>query len=63
MNRIEWDEIYEDNQRDDITLRAKVIGGWLVRHRSRVGYDEERHSMVFIPDANHTWEKRELGLE
>ena len=63
MNKIEWEQIYEDSDhvRDDITYRAKVIGGWMVRHRNRVGEDGENCSMVFIPDANHNWELWEIA--
>ena len=33
------------------TLRAKVIGGWVLR-----SFD----SLVFIPDAHHSWEISDL---
>jgi hypothetical protein len=40
-----------------VTSRAKVIGGWLVRH-SFYTSDGMAHnnSMVFISDAEHEWE-------
>ncbi len=47
----EWEILDED------TIRAKVIGGWIV-------YTSERDdmnavggaAMVFVPDVNHEWE-------
>lgn len=56
----EWEEI-EDLGRNhyDATFRAKVVGGWIVRHFHQL-MDENNgipsSSMVFVPDAGHTWE-------
>jgi hypothetical protein len=59
-----WKQIHED---DDAlfwegTYRAKVPGGWLVRHESAYNYmsDEDdfvhrTHVMNFVPDPNHEW--------
>jgi hypothetical protein len=46
------------------TYRAKVFGGWVVRH---LEWDTEKKgmpqpltvAMVFIPDPNHEWEIEE----
>lgn len=32
------------------TCRAKVYGGWLIRHSGIYG-----ESMVFVPDLHHSW--------
>ena len=53
----EWEEL----ERQEIPLgapysnshRAKVIGGWLVRHYWQASGTS---SLVFIPDEYHTWE-------
>lgn len=45
----EWEDL------DIITVRAKVIGGWIVRTcwQTPDGYCSE--SMVFIADKDHEW--------
>lgn len=53
--KFEWKEICKDKYQ--LTHRAKVIGGWLVRHRELFGEsDGECLSMVFVPDPTHIWE-------
>ncbi|NTU49532.1 MAG: hypothetical protein HGA87_01315 [Desulfobulbaceae bacterium] len=46
------------------TSRMKVIGGWIVLHKSRRDIEQTyagiiatsiSESMVFIPDPNHEW--------
>lgn len=37
---------------DAQTLRAKVVGGWLVRFHSHTGVV----AMTFVPDPKHQWE-------
>lgn len=67
--KFEWEEIYfSDNYYENVymeTSRAKVIGGWLVRHQMLVDEDREnefegwtnsQNTMVFIPDPNHEWD-------
>jgi hypothetical protein len=45
----------EDGMLDSkyLTERAKVPGGWLVLSQFYVG---GAHGIVFLPDANHTWD-------
>lgn len=42
----------------DGTVRAKVIGGWVLCTSGfcSEAADEVSSSMVFIPDPNHDWE-------
>jgi hypothetical protein len=67
--KFEWEEIYtsEDTFHNVYTetFRAKVVGGWLIRHQMLVDEERERtfdgwsnchNSMVFIPDPEHLWE-------
>jgi hypothetical protein len=49
----EWECIYEPEMRT--TERAKVIGGWIVKH-CEGGEFGDPVSLVFIPDPFHTWE-------
>ena len=37
---------------DAQTLRAKTVGGWIIRYHSRAG----TVSMTFVPDPKHSWE-------
>lgn len=57
--KFDWELIYdEDDEKFNLTYRAKVIGGWIVRHYNLELYREETSpssSMVFIPDINHDW--------
>ncbi len=66
--KFEWEIIHKEEERNEwltCTLRAKVIGGWLVRHsgcstfksyaQEEFGYGAEG-SMVFVPDIHHKWE-------
>lgn len=41
----EWEAL------DDETSRVKVVGGWLVCHKTST----KSESMVFIADHNHQW--------
>jgi hypothetical protein len=43
--KFEWEAI------DSQTLRAKVLGGWLVRYHSHSG----AVSMTLVPDPEHKW--------
>ena len=50
----EWDRI-DDNGNED-TFRAKVIGGWIVKaYRYGEGETAGSSSMVFVPDPHHNW--------
>lgn len=65
--QFKWEEMsaeMPDNYME-ITLRAKVFGGWLVRHqtgskiRENEGFDDlwqAVETMVFVADPNHEWE-------
>lgn len=75
--KFEWEEIDNNNEQKEqnwweATYRAKVIGGWLVRHECAHEYifyssEDENHdvgeewakrfyTMIFIPDIDHKWE-------
>lgn len=56
---MEWERI-------DINMyRARIPGGWLVKHEAPVIHDtshlgmidgwDERISICFVPDPDHTW--------
>ena len=49
--RLEW----EWETLDDNSCRAKVIGGWLVRHWSNDGRRITSDTMVFVADRDHEW--------
>lgn len=49
--KFEWKLIHIDSYETECTHRAKVIGGWIVRHENPDGY----MSIVFIPDQKHNW--------
>ena len=69
--KFEWEEINrvaECNEelnfnRVDFTLRAKVYGGWMVKHefiwwpttKTNVLSTIDTESMIFVPDSNHEW--------
>jgi hypothetical protein len=69
--QIIWEKIYINNNEElmehhyEATYRARVIGGWLVRHVVAYRYDgnvnddegwkKREISMVFLPDPNHSW--------
>ncbi|MCL9682736.1 hypothetical protein [Legionella maioricensis] len=53
--KFEW-ELIEKNERNQkgggtpYTYRAKIIGGWLVKHTTDQGV-----SLVFVPDPEYKW--------
>lgn len=72
--KFEWEEIANNEAKNDVweaTYRAKVVGGWLVRHEhyfmyrywledespyeKREGFEKQNQIMVFVPDPNHEW--------
>lgn len=64
--KFEWEilkRIENSGEYIDLTLRAKVIGGWIVRcsgsstfkSGNNIEYASEG-SMTFIPDPEHKWE-------
>lgn len=71
---LEWEEVYNNSdERHDLhfecTHRAKVIGGWLIKHsicylntdddendiNLTEGWKRREISMVFLPDPYHDW--------
>lgn len=59
--KFEWLRIHKIGTADEqnITLRAKVIGGWIVKsvYVKKLKFKEKRsESLVFVPDPNHEWE-------
>lgn len=59
----EWEKVflYATENGTNITMRAKVIGGWVVNNQSQTipaRRDIEpslSESMCFVPDVNHEW--------
>lgn len=67
--KFEWEEIYtSEDAYENLymeTFRAKVLGGWIVRHQSILdadrannfdGWSHAQNSMMFVPDPDHEWE-------
>lgn len=75
--KFEWEEISNNSDKKgenwwESTYRAKVIGGWLIRHECAYEYiyhlkkdlthdieeewNKRNHSMIFISDPAHLWE-------
>lgn len=52
--KFKWEILVSENYRS--TCRAKVMGGWLVRHIELSGDEGESLSMVFVADPEHKWE-------
>lgn len=59
----EWECIHA-SENNDVTWRAPVFGGWIVRHQDEYERSIPDHyntdhvmtfSMVFVPDPNHEW--------
>jgi hypothetical protein len=79
---ISWEEIYNNNNEPfespfeshfEATYRARVSGGWLVRHIISYQSDEEDEklsegwlrrevSMVFVPDIDNSWHHPMRGV-
>lgn len=66
---LEWEIIAErrGGRVSDVTLRMKVIGGWLIKS---VYVDESsdckpirEHALVFVPDDLHRWDRWEIDKE
>ena len=67
MMKFEWELIYKKEETSkwlDATLRAKVIGGCLIRQNGVSTYENDsfekfcystESSMIFVPDPNHEW--------
>ena len=56
--KFRWEQIFSNE--GNSTERAKVFGGWLLRHicwDDNLGDDAptQSESMVFIPDPNYGW--------
>lgn len=61
-----WNNIEENDEIWEETVRAKIVGGWLIKHEIRFGlHDQEdewknvKNSLVFVPDAAHEWQLKE----
>ena len=57
--KFEW-ELIDDasNEYWNCSFRAKVHGGWIVRHFHQLSDDDAltpSSSMVFVPDIYHDW--------
>jgi len=52
-----WEEIFERNNSSCqfVTVRAKVIGGWIVRDSLCDIHSSIASSMAFVPDPDHEW--------
>lgn len=50
--KFEWEHL-PDIRHESATLRAKVIGGWVLC--SIVGEKPYTQTLVFIPDPEHKW--------
>lgn len=53
--KFEWETIHATSNNINITVRAKVIGGWIVKNRL-ITHNTPVMNLVFIPDAEHKWE-------
>lgn len=56
MHELVWERV------EDCLSRAKVFGGWLVKHCDRGPvkvYYTWTHTMTFIPDPEHIWGTKE----
>ena len=59
--KFDWEQIYRtDGFVDSHTWRAKVIGGWIIRHQcwsdtADDGSAPVATSLVFLPDPNWDW--------
>lgn len=71
MKRFEWEQIYNNGCEPgedwfEATYRAKVPGGWLIRHEiccnetEDASWKDRRVSMVFVEDPPHRWEVEKL---
>lgn len=49
-----WETVYCKSDTLEMTCRAKVLGGWIVRHVTRTQNGRES-CMVFIKDITHEW--------
>ncbi len=58
--KFEWEMIFAtsfSNGEGQKTYRAKVSGGWIVRHYQwDIEFHQIQNSMVFVPDRGHMWE-------
>lgn len=57
--KFDWETIHDpDSDNYDTTYRAKVQGGWIVRHFELDLNNKPRIpalAMVFVPDQEHEW--------
>ena len=57
---LEWEKIASSDmgvfRRKEATMRARVPGGWLIRHKEFGGEGKSGAAMVYIEDKNGQWE-------
>lgn len=62
-----WEVILEEQIADNLmqtTYRAKVVGGWIIRHEVLLdtregdldGWSNSNNSMIFLADVHHIWD-------
>lgn len=62
----EWEQIENTKANKNITTRAKVFGGWIVKHRMMTSLMTENEKdktslqtatvgLCFVPDPDHQW--------
>jgi len=58
--KFEWKAISRESDPGDcqLTERAKVIGGWIVRYGRWISYNDQHIAvtMVFVSDPSHEWQ-------
>lgn len=55
----QWEKISENEAKEagyTVTMRAKVIGGWLVKDGTEIVGRSITESMVFVADQHHEWQ-------
>lgn len=56
----EWEPLDKWGDEGEITCRAKVFGGWIVKAETyndgKRGFKTTNLSLVFVPDPKHEWE-------
>lgn len=66
QKELEWEIIYYHKSNDshntllneDVTLRAAILNGWLVRHifiSTTASTNQRTDTMTFVPDKKHSW--------
>lgn len=64
---LEWETVESTHANKNVTVRAKILGGWLVKHRSLTKLMDTKEKgggslqtaslgLCFVPDPLHAWE-------